>query len=364
MHDSLLKLDLLGHVDPLALKLMSELTHVAIDSIPLNDKKVLSIFSSDKALERVGNYLNVETGAMGIPEFGTDFVQGILIDSRPKTFSDLIIISALSHGTEVWDGNAETLIKSKQCTLNEVIGCRDDIMTYLIDKGLDNKIAFSIMEDVRKGRGVKEEFANIMKAHNVPSWYIDSCNKIAYMFPKAHAVAYVTQAVRVGYFKGYYPLEFYAIWFSVRCKQYDAHALLGGVDTITTRYDELCRKKNNREKLSPKETEIMKSLTMAIEMTERGYRFSNVDLYRSEASNFVVDKEHNALIMPFIVVDGLGENAADSVIEARKDGKFTSQEDLLRRTKLNNTNVKDLVELGALNDLGETDQISLFDFEF
>ena len=364
LHDSLLKLDLLGHVDPLALKLMSELTHVSIDSIPLNDKKVLSIFSSDKALERVGNYLNVETGAMGIPEFGTDFVQGILIDSRPKTFSDLIIISALSHGTEVWDGNAEALIKSKQCTLNEVIGCRDDIMTYLIDKGLDNKIAFSIMEDVRKGRGVKEEFENIMKAHNVPDWYIDSCNKIAYMFPKAHAVAYVTQAVRVGYFKVYYPLEFYAIWFSVRCKQYDAKALLGGVDTITTRYDELRRKKNNREKLSPKETEIMKSLTMAIEMTERGYRFSNVDLYRSEASNFVVDQEHKALIMPFIVVDGLGENAADSVIEARKDGKFTSQEDLLKRTKLNNTNVKDLVELGALIDLGETDQISLFDFEF
>lgn len=365
LHDSLLKLDLLGHVDPLALKLMSELTHIDVTKIPMNDRKVLSIFSSDKALERRGNYLKVETGAMGIPEFGTDFVQGILIDSQPSSFSDLVIISALSHGTDVWNNNAENLIKSKRCTLNQVIGCRDDIMTYLIERGINNKIAFSIMEDVRKGRGVNEEFERIMFANNVPQWYIDSCNKIAYMFPKAHAVAYVTQAVRVGYFKVYHPLEFYAVWFSVRCKQYDAKAMLGGVDSITERYDELRRKKQSHfDKLSPKEQEIMKTLTMAIEMTERGYIFKNIDIYRSEASNFVVDHENKALIMPFIVIDGLGESAADSVIEARKAGEFTSQENLLSRTKLNSTNVKDLLQLGALDGLSETDQISLFDFSF
>ena len=216
IHDTILKLDMLGHVDPLALKMMCDMTGIPIKSIPLNDKKVLSLFSSPEALKMNNTYLGAKTGAMAIPEFGTSFVRGILEETRPKTFSDLVIISGISHGNNVWQGNAEELIKNGIATLQEVIGCRDDIMTYLIDKGLPKQVSFSIMEDVRKGKGLKPEYVEIMKAHKVPQYYLDSCNKIKYMFPKGHAVAYVTMAIRVGYFKIYYPLEFYATFFSVR----------------------------------------------------------------------------------------------------------------------------------------------------
>jgi len=365
IHDSLLKLDLLGHVDPLALKMMCEKTGIDVQDIPMNDKKVLSIFYTDQALERKNNFLKVETGAMAIPEFGTEFVRGILRKTKPKTFAELVIISALSHGENVWSNNAEDLIDNKICNLRDVIGCRDDIMTYLSDKGLAPNIAFAIMEDVRKGKKVKPEFANIMKAHNVPDYYISSCNKIKYMFPKAHAVAYVIMAVRVGYFKVYYPLEFYATFFSVRSKQYEIETMLKGEDAITTRLEELRRKRMNRsEKMSPKEEEILKTLNIAIEMVERGYKFGNIDLYKSEATTFGVDRESRALIPPFIVLDGLGESAAYSIIEARREGNFLSIEDLLSRTKLNGTNIEDLNRLGVLKGLGETNQISLFEFDF
>ena len=365
LHDALLKLDLLGHVDPLALRLMVELTGKQIKDIPLNDTKVISLFSTDKALNRSSNYLKAVTGASGLPEFGTDTANDILLDAKPKSFADLVVIAGLAHGTDVWANNAQDLIRSGQCNIREVIGCRDDIMTYLIRKGLPNHIAFKIMEDVRKGKKLKPEYEEIMKANNVPQWYLDSCNKIKYMFPKAHAVAYVTMAVRVGYFKVYYPLEFYAVWFSVRCKAYDIEAMLGGLDAIINRYEEIKRKKNNRvEKISPKEKDLFSMLKVAIEMAERGFTFANVDLYKSKATEFVVDKEHNCLIPPFVVIDGLGENAAQSVVDARKDGNFTTKEDLLKRTKLNSTNVDDLSKLGVLDGLGETEQMSLFDFGF
>ena len=363
LHDALLKLDLLGHVDPLALRLMSDLTHIDVKTIPLNDKKVISLFSTDKALERSGNYLKVKTGATGLPEFGTDTGQDILIDAKPKSFADLVIIAGLAHGTNVWAHNAQDLIRNGTCTVREVIGCRDDIMTYLIKRNLPSDIAFKIMEDVRKGRKLKPEYEVIMKEHDIPQWYLDSCNKIEYMFPKAHAVAYVTMAVRVGYFKLYYPLEFYAVWFSARCKAYDINAMLGGLDAIIARYEEIKRKKANRtEKITPKEKDIFNMLKIAIEMHERGFKFSNIDLYKSDATNFVVDHENKCLIPPFIVLDGLGENAAISVVEARKEGKFTTKEDLLRRTKLNSTNVDDFSQLGVLKGLGDTDQMSLFEF--
>lgn len=363
LHDSLLKLDLLGHIDPLALKMMTELTGINIDDIPLNDKKVLSIFTSIKSLKMSSNYLDTKIGALGIPEFGTSTGFSILADASPKLFSDLVIISGLSHGTDVWMGNAQRLIKNNTCTLNEVIGCRDDIMTYLIDKGLDKKIAFLIMEDVRKGKKLKPDYEKLMRDKNVPEWYISSCNKIKYMFPKAHAVAYVTMAVRVGYFKVYYPLEFYAVWFSARCKQYDIKALVGGKDAIFAKYDALNKiALSKNEKLSPKDEEILKSLTVAIEMVQRGFSFANVDINKSDATTFLIDKENNQLIPPFIVIDGLGEAAAYSVVEARKDGEFTSQENLLKRTKLNSTNVEELANLGSLGNMGETEQMSLFDF--
>ena len=363
LHDALLKLDLLGHVDPLALRMMSEMTGLDVKKIPLNDQKVISLFTSDKALNRNGNYLGEKTGAIGLPEFGTQTGMDILRDANPKSFADLVVIAGLAHGTDVWNNNARDLIRNGTCTIRDVIGCRDDIMTYLISKGVQSNIAFKVMEDVRKGRKVKPEYEQVMRANNVPDWYIDSCNKIKYMFPKAHAVAYVTMAVRVGYFKLYHPLEFYAVWFTARCKAYDIKAMLAGKEGIIARYNELNVKKQNRaEKLSPKETEIMKMLTIAIEMAERGYKFSNIDLYKSQATSFIVDKESETIIPPFIVIDGLGDSAAESVVEARKNGRFSSKEDLLKRTKLNGTNVDDLSDIGVLDGLGDSDQMSLFEF--
>ena len=219
------------------------------------------------------------------------------------------------------------------------------------------------MEDVRKGRGLKPEYVEIMKAHQVPQWYIDSCNLIKYMFPKGHAVAYVTMAVRVGYFKIYYPLEFYATFFSVRSKQYDIEVMIKGEQAIIDRLEELKLKgKTKGEKLSPKETEQIKTLTISLEMVQRGYKFENINLYKSDPLKFVVDKENNALIPPFITIDGLGESNAVTVEEARKEKPFFSKEDLLRRTKLTSTNVDDLSRMGVLDELNETDQLSLFDF--
>ena len=361
IHDTILKLDLLGHVDPLALKMMADLTGIDIHDIPMNDPQVLSLFSSSKALNMKHDYLQNRTGAMGIPEFGTENSRRILEMTLPTKFSDLVIISGLSHGTNVWSGNAEKLIQSGQATLREVIGCRDDIMTYLIGKGLPPNISFAIMEDVRKGRGLKNEYVEIMKANKVPQFYIDSCNLIKYMFPKGHAVAYVTMAVRVGYFKIYHPLEFYATFFSVRCDQYDIKAMIKGENAIINRLDELKLKSRSKtEKLSPKETEQIKTLSMALEMVQRGYKFENIDINRSDAVNFIVDAENKALIPPFITIDGLGENNARTVVEARKDGPFYSKENLLRRTKLTSTNVEDLSKMGVLDELDDSDQLSLF----
>ena len=365
IHDTVLKLDMLGHVDPVALKMMCDLTHIKIEDIPMSDPDVLAIFSKPDSLKLHNNYLNQETGAMAIPEFGTDFVRGILEKTRPTTFSDLVIISGLSHGTNVWNGNAETLIDNKTATLQEVIGCRDDIMTYLISMGLPASVSFAIMEDVRKGRGLKPEYVEAMLTHNVPQYYIDSCNKIKYMFPKGHAVAYVTMAIRVGYFKVHYPLEFYATFFSVRSKQYDIVTMIKGEEAIINRLEQLKFKDRNKEdKLTPKEEEQYKTLQIALEMVERGYKFSNIDLYRSDATNFVVDHENKALIPPFITIDGLGENNAITVIEERAKREFTSKEDLLKRTKLTSTNVDVLSSMGVLDNLSESDQLSLFDFNF
>ena len=365
IHDTILKLDMLGHVDPVALKMMCDLTHIDIKDIPMNDPEVLALFSKPDTLKLHHNYLNQSTGAMAIPEFGTDFVRGILEKTRPTTFSDLVIISGLSHGTNVWNGNAEELINNKTVTLQEVIGCRDDIMTYLRGKGLPASVAFAIMEDVRKGKGLKPEYEEAMLTHGVPTYYINSCKKIKYMFPKGHAVAYVTMAIRVGYFKVHYPLEFYATFFSVRSKQYDIIPMIKGEEAIINRLEQLrVKEKTTGEKLTPKEEDQYKTLQIAIEMTQRGYKFENINLYKSDATKFVVDHENKALIPPFITIDGLGENNAITVIEEREKKPFSSKEDLLRRTKLTSTNVKDLSDMGVLDELDETDQLSLFDFNF
>ena len=363
IHDTLLKLDLLGHVDPVALRMMCNLININIKDIPLNDPEVLSIFSSPDALKMDHDYSNAKTGALAIPEFGTEFVRGMLEETKPKTFADLVIISGLSHGTNVWNGNADELVREGK-SLREVIGCRDDIMTYLIDKGLPKDISFTIMEKVRKGKGVQEEYEQLMRANKVPDYYIDSCKKIKYMFPKGHAVAYVTMAIRVGYFKVHYPLVFYATFFSVRSKQYDIEPMIKGKQAIIERIEELKAKsmRGAKEKISNKEAEQLKTLYIALEMVQRGYKFSNINIDKSDAENFVVDEENKALIPPFTTIDQLGKSAADSVIEARKQGPFTSKEDLLKRTKLSKTNVEELAKLHVLDGLDETDQLSLFDF--
>ena len=361
IHDTILKLDLLGHVGPMALKMMSDLTGVKLTDIPMNDKKVLSLFSSAKALGMDHDYFNSKTGALLLPEFNTEFVRGVLEETRPQSFSDLVIISGLTHGTGVWEGNAKELVTKQEKSLQDVIGCRDDIMTYLIGKDIPSNIAFMIMEDVRKGKGLKPEYLEIMKAKKVPDFYIDSCKKIKYMFPKGHAVAYVTMAVRVGYFKIYYPLEFYATFFSVRSKQYDIQTMIKGKDAIISKIEELrTRQRVSNEKLSPKEQEQLKTLINALEMVQRGFKFSNIDLYRSDATKFVVDYETKSLIPPFITIDGLGENNAVTVVEARKERPFYSKTELQRRTKLTSTNIQDLADMGVLTSLDEDDQLTLF----
>ena len=366
IHDTLLKLDMLGHLDPMALKMMCDLTGINVNDIPLNDRKVLSLFSSSKELKMKNDYLGNRTGAMGLPEFGTENTRRTLETTMPKTFNDLVIISGLSHGTGVWQGNAEDLIKNHIATLQTVIGCRDDIMTYLIEHNIDNKVAFSIMETIRKkNKFLSEEQTLLMRANGVPEWYIDSANKIEYLFPKGHACAYVIMAVRVAYFKLYYPLEFYATYFSVRCDKFDIFSMVKGEAAIINSLDKLKLKSRTKgEKLTPKEEEVIKSLQIAIEMCQRGYSFANISLDKSDGVNFIVDVENRQLIPPFITLDGVGEAAAKSVPEARKNGPFTSKEDLQRRTQLTQTNIKDLEELGVLDGLKEDESLSLFDFDF
>ena len=363
IHDTLLKLDMLGHLDPMALKMMCDLTGIKVEDIPLNDRNVLSLFSSNKALKMERDYLGNRTGAMALPEFGTENTRRTLETTLPKTFTDLVVISGLSHGTGVWAGNAEDLIRNGIATLETVVGCRDDIMTSLIDKGLPSNIAFSIMETVRKkNKFLNEEQIALMRAKGVPDWYIDSCNKIEYLFPKGHACAYVIMAVRVAYFKLYYPLEFYATFFSVRSKQFDIFSMVKGEAAIIDTLDKLKLKSRTKgEKLSTKEEEILKTLQIAIEMCQRGYSFANISLDKSDGINFIVDHENKQLIPPFITLDGIGEAAANSVPEARKNGPFTSKEDLQRRTLLTQTNIKDLEELGVLEGMKEDERISLFD---
>ncbi len=364
MHDELLKFDILGHVDPMAMRYYRDLTGVKVRDIPMNDKRVLSLFTSPQELNLHRNYMKQKTGALALPEFGTGLAQRMLEEAQPKTFNDLLIMSGLAHGTDVWAGNAEDLILSGTTDLHGVIGCRDDIMTYMISCGIEKGKAFKIMEDVRHGKGLTKDFEDDMRAHHVPEFYIESAKKIKYLFPRGHATAYVMMAVRVAYFKLYHPLEFYSVFFSIRSDDWDLKVMLAGEDALIEQIKTFSERQNDRNNpLSPKEKNILKTDLVALEMYERGYKVSNIDLYKSEAKLWVADHENNALIPAFNVVGGLGESAAQSVVEARKSGKkFLSKEDLLSRTKLNGTNLKDLDELGVLKGMGETNQMSLFEF--
>ena len=359
IHDNVLKLDLLGHVDPTALKMLQDLTDINPTDIPMNDKKVHSVFSSRDALNCMDNHLNETTGALGLPEFGTNLTRQMLEEIKPKTFADLVMISGLSHGTDVWAGNAQDLLRQGICGIEGIIACRDDVMLFLQSKGVENSIAFKTMEAVRKGKKIPSDYLDTIIEHGVPDYYIESANKCKYLFPKAHAVAYVTMAVRIAWYKVYQPLAYYATFFSTRSKQFDILAMKSGKSAIIKRLEEIKELRAKRA-TSPKDEEIEKTLIIALEMAERGYKIGNIDLNRSDAKNFIIDKKNNILIPPFIVIDGLGLNAAVSVTEAREFSPFVSQEDLLSRTKLNSQNIENLRKLHVLDDLPETDQLTLF----
>jgi DNA polymerase-3 subunit alpha (Gram-positive type) len=354
--ENLLKLDILGHDDPTMMRMLQDLTGVDPTKIPMNDPKVMSVFNSTEALGVTPEQIRTPVATYGIPEMGTKFVRQMLEETRPSTFADLLQISGLSHGTGVWLGNAQELIRKGICTIKTVIGCRDDIMLYLIYKaGLDKALAFKITESVRKGKGLTPEWKEIMKEHGVPAWYIDSCEKIEYMFPRAHAAAYVTSAVRTAYFKVYYPIEFYATYFSVRAADFDIELMCQGYDAILKKLIEIEEKGFQAQ---PKEKAMISILEMALEMTARGFSFKGIDIYRSHATRFIIDGD--SLIPPFSAIAGIGENAAKNIAAAKEEGEFLSIEDFQNRSKASKTIVEILTQMGCFRGLPESNQLSLF----
>lgn len=361
IHDNLLKLDILGHDDPSTIRMLEDLTGLNAMEIPLDDKKTMSLFSSTEALGLKPNQINSEVGTFGVPEFGTSFVRGMLVETKPTTFMELLVISGLSHGTDVWLNNAQDLIKAKKASLSEVIGLRDDIMVFLIQHGLDPSMAFKIMEFVRKGRAAKEgmppEYEEAIKAQpTIPDWYLDSCKKIKYMFPKAHAAAYVMMAFRIAYFKVNYPVEFYIAYFTVRADLFDAALMTQGVQKVRDEMRKLTLKSGN---MTANEKSLYTILEICLEMYERGITFLPVDLYRSHARKF--QKVDNAILPPLNAFAGVGDAAADAIMDAAKEGKFLSQDDLKNRAGINKAVIETLSENGVLDDLPESSQISLFD---
>ncbi|KYO65771.1 PolC-type DNA polymerase III [Thermovenabulum gondwanense] len=353
--ERLLKLDLLGHDDPTVIKLLEEETGVNAREIPLDDKKTMGIFSSLEPLSLNPEDVGTTVGTLGVPEFGTRFVRQMLEDTRPTTFSELVRISGLSHGTDVWLNNAQDLIKNKIATLKEVIATRDDIMLHLIEKGVEPKIAFNIMERVRKGKGLKPEEEEIMKKNNVEPWFIESCKKIKYMFPKAHAVAYVIMAFRIAYFKVYYPKAFYATYFTVRADDFDGELILKGHRAIKEAIKEI---ESKDKEASAKEKNLLTILEVANEMYLRGIEFLPVDLYNSHYKKFIITDE--GILPPLTALPGLGIAAALSIFEERQKAPFTSIEDLRIRAKVTKNVIEILRKNGVLGGLRETDQICLF----
>ncbi|MDQ0198597.1 PolC-type DNA polymerase III [Neobacillus ginsengisoli] len=355
IHDNVLKLDILGHDDPTVIRMLQDLSGMDPKTIPTDDPQVMKIFSGTESLGVTEQQIMCKTGTLGIPEFGTRFVRQMLEDTKPTTFSELVQISGLSHGTDVWLGNAQELIHNKICNLSEVIGCRDDIMVYLIYQGLDPSFAFKIMESVRKGKGLSEEMEAEMRKNEVPEWYIDSCKKIKYMFPKAHAAAYVLMAVRIAYFKVHLPLLYYAAYFTVRAEDFDIEAMSRGSEAIRSKIEEINAK---GLEASNKEKNLLTVLELALEMTERGFSFKKIDLYRSSASEFIIDGD--SLIPPFNSIPGLGTNVALSIVKAREEGEFLSKEDLQQRGKVSKTILEYLDKQGCLEALPDQNQLSLF----
>lgn len=362
--ENVLKLDVLGHDDPTMIRKLQDLSGIDPNDIPMDDPGVMALFSGTDILGVTPEQIGTSTGMLGIPEFGTNFVRGMVDETHPTTFAELLQLSGLSHGTDVWLGNAQDLIKAGIADLSTVIGCRDDIMVYLMHAGLDPKMAFTIMERVRKGLWLKisEEERNgyieAMKANNVPEWYIESCGKIKYMFPKAHAAAYVMMALRVAYFKVHHPIYYYCAYFSIRAKAFDIKTMGAGLDAIKRRMEEIAEKRKNNE-ASNVEIDLYTTLEIVNEMWERGFKFGKLDLYRSDATEFIIDGD--TLIPPFVAMDGLGENVAKQLVRAREEGEFLSKTELRKRGGLSSTLVEKMDEMGILGNMPEDNQLSLFD---
>lgn len=357
IHDNLLKLDILGHDDPTMLKKLFDLTNIDPKNVDVSDQKIMELFTSTNSIG-IQNNEYLELGTLGIPEFGTDFVISMLKDTKPATFSELVQISGLSHGTDVWLGNAKELIDNKVCTIKNVIGCRDDIMVFLMYQGIDAANAFSIMENVRKGRGLTQNEEELLKSKQIPDWYIKSCKKIKYMFPKAHAAAYVLMALRIAYYKVYYPLAYYCAYFSSRVDEFDPIAMLKGEKYLIQRIEMVDEIDDDISTLKKKN--LINSLKMSLEMVLRGFEFLRFDLNKSEAKEFVIDDEQKGLILPFSIIEGLGEKEALSIIEERQKKKFSTKQDLKKRTRLKKKSLEQLEYFNVLNDLEESNQISLF----
>lgn len=319
-----LKLDILGHSDPTQLRLIQDLSGHDILKVPLDDKETMGIFLSPKPLGVTSEEIMCDTGTLGIPEFGTPFTVGLVKDTKPTTFAELIKISGLSHGTDVWLGNAQELIKNNIVPFKEVIGCRDDIMVYLMNKGMKPIRAFKIMEFVRKGKASKDpdtwaEFEKEMREAGIDEWYIDSCRKIKYMFPKAHATAYVMSAFRIAYYKVHYPIYYYASWFSTKATDFDIEVMIKGYDAIKARINEIINKGYDA---SNKENGILECLKLALEMTARGLKFGNIDLKKSNSMTFGIDEDNKTLIPPFRAIDGLGDVVAKQLLRKEKKANF------------------------------------------
>ena len=360
LHDTLLKLDELGHDVPTMYKYFEEMTGITMDQVPMNDKHVISLLVSTEALGVTPEQIDSKTGTFGIPELGTPFVRQMLLEAQPQSFSDLIQISGLSHGTDVWNGNAQDLIKNGTCSISEVIGCRDSIMTYLLHKGLEPKLAFNIMELTRKGKVAKNGFPEgaeeAMREHDVPEWYMDSCRKIKYMFPKAHAVAYLIAAIRLMWFKVYHPQAFYAVWFTVRGDDIDYEAAVGGKDVAMRHLKEINARL--REERKAKDEDIQVSLQLVNEMLQRGYEFLPICLGKSRATKYVL--EDDKVRLPYASLKGVGESAAIALEKAAEQGGYLSVEELQNMSGVSSAVMETLRQAGALGDLPDSNQLSFF----
>ena len=353
--ENLLKLDILGHDDPTMIKMLNDLTGVDPTKIPLDDKKVMSLFLSTEALGVKPEDIGSETGTFAVPEFGTNFVRKMLMDTKPTTLGELIRISGLSHGTNVWTNNAQILVEKGICTLKNAICCRDDIMNYLIRRGLPPARAFTIMEQVRKGKKLKPGDEEEMREHEVPEWYIESCNKIQYMFPKAHAAAYVTMSLRVAYFKVYYPVAFYQSYYTVRADTFDYETMALGKDRAQAKLRELTQ----MEKPSARDKATATILEVVNEMYARGIEFTPLDIYKSHPTKYL---NIDGKILPALnSVAGLGDKVANAIAEARKDGPFFSIDEFKQRTGASEAHIELFKQFGCFNCIPQSAQVSIFE---